>query len=290
MWIRRTLKWTGAVVLGLLGLALIAVLSIHIAMGRDLRMTYAVQGDDIVVPVDAASIEEGQRQAQLRGCAGGCHGPAAEGQVMIRLFDGTRVVAPDLGLYARRHSTSELERVIRHGIKPDDTGVIRLMPSEMLSKLNDHDLGLIIAWLRSQPESEADLPSARYGPVARVLGFQLKRQIGTLIAPDVIDHVHMPPHDPSDVTAHGRYLADTVCSECHGNDLRGAPDGSTPSLVMTMIYSLEDFADLMREGTPVGGRELGLMADVSRSRFSRFSDQEILALHTYLGSEEAWVE
>lgn len=290
MWIRRTMKWTGIAVLGLFGLALIAVLTIYVAMGHHIGKTYAVQGEDVVVPADAASIKEGQRQAQLRGCAGGCHGSVAEGGVMISFFDGTRVVAPDLGLYARQHSTSELERVIRHGVKPDDTGVIRVMPSEMLSKLNDHDLGLIIAWLRSQPESENDLPETRYGPVARVLGFVFKRKIGTLIAPDVIDHAYAPPHDLSDVMTHGRYLADTVCSECHGNDLRGAPDGSTPSLVMAMTYSLEDFATLMREGTPTGGRELGLMAGVSRSRFSRFNENEVMALHTYLSSEEAWAE
>ncbi len=38
---------------------------------------------------------------------------------MIELFDGTRVVAPDLGEIAASYSTTEIERAIRHGVKPD---------------------------------------------------------------------------------------------------------------------------------------------------------------------------
>lgn len=287
---RQTVKWIGIGLLGLLCLALFSVLLIHLAVNRDLKQTFVVQGESISIPSDEASIEEGRRQAQLRGCFHGCHGREAEGAVMVRLFDGTRVVAPNLGLTAAHYSVEELERVIRLGVKPDGTSVLRIMPSEMLSTLSDEDLGLIIAWMRSLPEDGEVMPESRYGPAARVLGFFFKRKIGSLLAAEVINHDPQLPRFPHSAVPRGRYLADTVCSECHGNDLQGAPDGSAPTLAMVVAYSSEDFGRLMREGIALGERELGLMAAVSRARFTQFTEEELTALFVYLNSVDTWVE
>lgn len=289
MWVKRTLKWIGLGLLGIAGLVVIAVILVYIIMGRDLARTYDIEGETVAVPSDAASIEEGQRLAQLRGCSGGCHGRTTNGGVMMELFDGTRVVAPDLADIAARYSTTELERAIRHGVKPDGTSVLRIMPSEMFSTLSDRDLGLILAYLRSQPAGEQTLPEPSYGPIARVMAFFFKRKIGSLLAAEMIDH-QQPPPEPDDEESYGRYLADTVCSECHGSDLRGAPDGSAPSLAIALAYSREDFETLMRTGKPLGGQELRLMADVARSRFTRFTDDEITALHGYLSAQETWMD
>lgn len=288
MWIRRILKWSGFTLLGVVGLMAIGVIIIYIVMGHELTRGYDIVGEDITVPSGAASIEEGQRLAQLRGCSGGCHGKAASGGVMIELFEGTRVVAPDLGEIATRYSTRDFERATRHGVKPDGTSVLRIMPSEMFSRLSDRDLGLILAYLRSQPTGDQTLPESSFGPVARVMGFFFKRKIGTVLAAEVIDHQHPPPPDLNDEAAYGRYLANTVCTECHGSDLRGSPDGTIPGLGMVLAYSREDFVTLMRTGEPLGGRELGLMAGMARSRFIRFNDDEIAALHGYLNDPETW--
>lgn len=290
MWVKRALKWMGLGLLGIAGLVVIAVIFVYIVMGRDLARTYDIEGETVAVPSDAASIEEGQRLAQLRGCSGGCHGRTTKGGVMMELFDGTRVVSPDLGKLAARYSTTELERAIRHGVKPDGTSVLRIMPSEMFSTLSDRDLGLILAYLRSQPEGEETLPESKFGPVARVMGFFFKRKIDTLLAAEVVDHQHPPAPEPADEEAYGRYLANTVCSECHGGDLRGAPDDLAPGLAIALAYSREDFETLMRTGEPQGGQELRLMADVARSRFTRFTDDEITALHSYLSSQETWMD
>lgn len=71
------------------------------------------------------------------------------------------MVAPDLGRVAARYSVEELERAIRRGVRRDGTSVLRLMPSEMLSTLSDDDLGMIIAWMRAQPEDGDELPESR---------------------------------------------------------------------------------------------------------------------------------
>jgi cytochrome c553 len=83
---------------------------------------------------------------------------------------------------------------------------------------------------------------------------------------------------------YGKYLAMTVCTECHGMDLRGSEAASAPNLALVVAYTLEDFTRLMREGVPIGDRELELMAEVAIGRFSHFTDAEIEALHAYLAT------
>ena len=85
-----------------------------------------------------------------------------------------------------------------------------------------------------------------------------------------------------DPSGRGRYLAMTICTECHGDDLQGGADGFAPTLSIVAAYSLDDFRKLLRTGEPVGGRELELIAIVARSRFAHFSDAEIADIHTYL--------
>lgn len=288
--IRQVMKWIGLALLSIAGIAAAGVLVIYVVMERDLARSHDHPGDEVPEFTDAASIEEGQRLAQLRGCSGGCHGRSTEGQVMLELFDGSRVVAPDLGLIAQRYTTVELERAIRHGIRPDGTSVIRFMPSEMFAGLSDRDLGLIIAYLRSQPPGPDAWPESRYGPLARIMGFMFKRQFGSAMAADVIEHVHSSLPEPRNARELGRYLANTTCTECHGGDLRGELDASTPSLAVAMAYSPEQFATLMRTGQPLGDRELDFMGPVARSRFVRFTDDEISALHDYLSDPVTWAE
>jgi len=44
---------------------------------------------------------------------------------------------------------------------------------------------------------------------------------------------------------------------------------------------------LMRDGVPRDGRKLGLMAEVARSRFSHFTDEEVAGLYAYLSKQIA---
>jgi mono/diheme cytochrome c family protein len=81
-----------------------------------------------------------------------------------------------------------------------------------------------------------------------------------------------------------------VCSECHGLKLEGSPGaghGAPPDLRIVAAYAAPDFERLMRTGVAVGGRRLGLMGDVARSRFSHLTDAEVRALYTYLRARAA---
>ena len=264
-------------------IAVLGVVAIYALIGVELDRTFDIPGTQVDVGYDEATISEGARLARLRGCNGDCHGETVNGAVFFEVPDGTAVVAPDLGRIARDYSIAELERVIRHGVRPDGTSVIRIMPSDMFYHLSDDDLGAIIAFLKSQGAGDESLPSRRVGPLGRLMFFYYRNLLGTILTAEAIEH-DAPRLQPAktDASSHGRYLAVTICTECHGDDLRGGADGFSPTLAIVAAYSLDDFRRLLRTGEPVGGRELGMMGVVARSRFAHFSDSEISNLHAYL--------
>ena len=90
--------------------------------------------------------------------------------------------------------------------------------------------------------------------------------------------------DGEDPVTRGRYLTMNFCSECHGQNLEGFAAIQAPPLDLAKGYSPEQFARLMKEGMPVGDRELKLMGPTSRVRFSNLTDDESAAMHAYLQS------
>jgi len=276
------LKWIGISVGAIVGLALLGVATVYLMIGRDLSRTFDVALTEISVPGDLTSTTEGQRLARLRGCLG-CHGEKGTGQVFFEVPDGTKLVAPDLALAAQKYSAAELERIIRHGVRPDGTSVVLVMPSEMLYHLSDEDVGSIIRFLRTLTPGEEPLPETYFGPVARLMLLGFKQETDTILAAELINHdqARLDPSS-SNLEGFGKYIAMTTCTECHEQDLGGSSDGSFPPLTIVAAYSLEDFTTLLRTGTPIGDRELDLMAEVAVSRFSNFTDLEIAALHAFL--------
>ncbi|HEU5153296.1 MAG TPA: c-type cytochrome, partial [Gemmatimonadales bacterium] len=100
---------------------------------------------------------------------------------------------------------------------------------------------------------------------------------------ELIAHDSIPPTTtPRETLAHGRYLAKTICTECHGLDLHGTP-GGTPDLIIVAAYSPEAFTHLLRDGVPLDQRQLGLMGQVALKRFRHLTDGEIADLYQYLG-------
>ena len=64
-------------------------------------------------------------------------------------------------------------------------------------------------------------------------------------------------------------------------------DAGAPALSVVAVYSPAEFARLMREGIPKDGRKLELMAVTARTRFSKFSDEEVAGLYSYLSRQVA---
>src|SRR5262249_40563406 len=148
--------------------------------------------------------------------------------------------------------------------------------------LTDEDLSRIIAFLKSLPEVAGPGPNISPGPIGRVgLVLGKFKMVAQLIAETV-----PPPPAPNEEAEKGRYLARTICAQCHGTALRGDsnPDFSSPDLRVVAAYSPEAFAQLLRTGIAIGGRNVGVMSAQARSNLSYLTDSEIAVLYSYLHS------
>ena len=276
---KSMLRWIGIALGSLAGLAIIAYAVLNVLSERLLRRTYQVPAVALSIPNDPASISEGRRLATIRGCFAGCHGKEAAGAVMFDEPMIGRIVAPNLTVAVKQFSASELAVIIRNGVRPDKRSML-VMPSEVFSGLTDEDLARIIAFLQTLPEVAGPGPSISMGPVGR-LGLVVGKfnMVAQLIAQTV-----PPPEATNEEAKYGRYLARTICAECHGTALRGDsnPDFSSPDLRVTAAYSPDAFAQLLRTGVAIGGRDVGVMSTQARNNLSHLSDPEIAALYSYL--------
>jgi mono/diheme cytochrome c family protein len=100
-------------------------------------------------------------------------------------------------------SDAELARAIREGIRPDGTVIGPPMPITMYRGLGDDDLMSIVAFLRTLPAVENELPASVYNiPLPPAYG-------------PPVDSITAPPRGVT--VEYGAYLAGPVshCMECH---------------------------------------------------------------------------
>jgi mono/diheme cytochrome c family protein len=258
MWVKRA-------VLAIVTLVVLVAVGVYAGSEGVRRRTYDVPlGATSATPADPEAIAQGERTAKILGCYGGCHGSRLEGRLFFSEPGVADLVAPNLTEVAASYSDAELERAIRHGIRRDGTGLF-VMPSSAFYHLADEDLRNLLAFLRHLPP----MPGCAGKPM-----------------PAIIDHAapRVPRGDANDPMARGRYLARIACAECHGDTLQGGFDGRAPTLAIAAAYSDEAFRHLLRTGEPLVERDLYVMDDAARGRFTHFTDEEIAALHTYLRS------
>lgn len=229
---------------------------------------------------DSAAIARGEHLVRTRGC-GGCHGADLAGEVMWG-----SAVAPSLTALARSETPATLEASIRHAIGRDGRALYS-MPAYNFMHLRDEDVADIIAYLRTAPRVERDLPKPSL-PFATRFEMALGRDAAI---PAYLGRV--PPLRRQDGVnasiARGEYLAMTSCNECHGFSLRAdVPWGdAAPDLIVIGSYSAEDFIRLMRTGIAPGDRELPMMTPVARGRFVHWTDQEVADLYAFLSDMSA---
>ena len=276
---RRVVRWVGITIGSLVGLGVVGYALIYGLSERILRRTYAIPAVALTIPTDPDSIREGGRLATVRGCFHDCHGKEAEGHLLFDDPKIARIVAPNLTAAARRYSDAQLAVIVRNGLRPDGRSVM-VMPAEAFNGMTDADLGRIIAFLKSLPPVPGPGPDVALGPLGRLgLVAGKFKTVAQLIAETV-----PPPEATNQEAESGRYLARTICAECHGTSLRGAanPDFTSPDLRIVASYSPEAFVRLLRTGVALGDRNLGVMSAQARRNLSRLTDSEIAALYSYL--------
>jgi cytochrome c553 len=224
---RKALRILGKVLLGLVGLIVLALAVGWVVSSIKFRKRYAIAPARITVPADSASLARGHALAALSGCTG-CHAQNLGGQVMIDQFPMAKLAAPNLtrgrGGVGGAYTDADWERAIRHGVRRNGEALF-IMPSDEFNPFRDEDVAQIIAYLRSVPPVDGAQPPRVLYPVAHAL-----HAFGApIVAAEHIDHTRQavvaPP--PGATVAYGKFVAGG-CQFCHGKDLRGQDVGGEP--------------------------------------------------------------
>jgi cytochrome c553 len=278
---RKILRWLGFVVLAVITLAASGMLLVYFASERAFARQYKVAEIlSVPRPVDAAEIAEGQRLARLTGCTH-CHGENLAGAVPLDIPNVARFVAPNLTTIVQDYSDAELTGLLRRGVKRDGHGAW-FMPSEMFRHLHDQDIARIIAWMRTMPKTAGIEEQTKMRIIGRFIVATEKYRSSA--AEIELLEAAGPMRDPP---GRGAYLVMNLCSECHGQDLKGRPEAKAPPLDVTKGYSLDAFARLLREGAGPGERTFELMTPTAKARFSSLLPEEIAAMHAFLQARAA---
>jgi cytochrome c553 len=266
-------------------LACLAILTVYLTSSFILGEKHPLAPERVRAAAGPAAVAEGRRLGRLYGCQS-CHGEDLRGQVYNPDPVLVRNYAPNLTLVAARYTDNHLAQAIRQGVRPTTRRALWGMPSASFATISDAELADLLAFVRATPAGGraggSDTPGLR-GRLAILRGRTGDRVKGERSALDLIAAYRaQPAADPGPAFAQGRHIAVTVCSECHGSDLRGDPREGGPDLAVAASYNLDQFKRLLRTGVPTSGRDLGLMSETARKDFHVFTDAEIAALHAYL--------
>jgi len=295
--IRKILKWIGIVLGSLVGFLVLAFIVLYIIGGakwnRSRGNHHDVAVETILIPTDQTSIARGEHIATIRMCRY-CHTEDLSGQsdevpgLITLSFPNLTSGAGGVGA----NTDDDWVRAIRHGVGHDGRGLI-LMPSRVWYYLSDEDLGALIAYLKSLPPVDNELPATNLEALGRVM-LVLGQIPPEATQPDVtvIDHEGPRPvaPKPSVKVEYGKYLAST-CTLCHGSNLNGqtisegGPDYLAPNLTMggeMRFWSEADFIATLHTGVTPSGHQL---KDVMPWKyFGQMTDEELKAVWLYLQS------
>jgi mono/diheme cytochrome c family protein len=285
---RKVLKIVGIIVGVFVAVVLVAAGVVY-AMSRSRQTTvFTPAPSTFEIPTDAASIAEGDRLFDARGCAD-CHGENAGGRVRIDDPALGRFVSANLTHFATADAQA-WSTAVRDGLRADGTPLV-FMPAAEMNPMPDRELAAIIARERPLPRVDDPLPALTIGPIARLIdllgGFPL------LPAHDV-DHSRRP----ADIAGTrnptmGEYLA-RGCTGCHGAHLSGGPIPGAPVDQVGIPRNITfhatglagwteaDFRTALREGRARDGSTLNpaFMPYLVASRF--MTDAEIGAIYDHL--------
>jgi mono/diheme cytochrome c family protein len=286
------LRVVGFVLIGLALTILVAAAAIYFISENRLNQTLSVPNETVAVPSDTSAIQRGQHLAAAVGVCIDCHGTNLAGKVFIDDPALGRVSAANLtrgrGGVAATYSDADLVRSIRHGVSP--TGrMLLVMPADDYYHFSDADLGAIIAYIRSMPPVDNELPPNELRVLGRVLF-----GTGQLPLQPALDIDHRAPRPPAPqigvTPEYGKYLGDTAgCTACHGPGLSGgviaeAPPGTVPAANLTPTglgtWSEADFFKVMRTGVRPDGRILDQF--MPWPYYAQMTDDELRAIWRFL--------
>lgn len=277
-----------------LGLLLIVFPALYTWVQWRVTQPRQVTATAIPIPTDAAALDRGRHLAEVVTNCTNCHGDDYSGREMADNFWLGRLwsanLTPGRGGIADL-SVGDLVRSIRHGVKADGRPVL-MMPSQYLYHLSDADLGAVIAYLRSLPPVDREVPELRLGPLT-VFAIATG-QVPELVPADVLakDPTRMEPPEPAATSDYGAYLVETGgCKVCHHENLAGGrhplalPEEPPPPDLRPVgriaSWSEDDFLRALRSGVTPEGDQLDPRW-MPWPAIGRMSDTELRAIYRFL--------
>ena len=296
---KKVLKWIGIVLGSVVALLVAAAAVLYVLGSTRLNKTYDLQPQAIAIPTGEAAIARGRHLDEALTFCQECHGDQLEGDIfedepMIAAFYAPNLTSGQGGLGAS-YSDANYVSAIRHGVDPQGRGLL-IMHSDVYQNLSRQDLGALIAYLKSAPPVDNELPDPKIMPLGRILvalGVFDSESL-PLIPAEKIDHqasfVEMPPQDAT--AEYGAYLMSiTLCHMCHGPELAGGPalepgmpsgTNLTPSGELG-DWSEADFIHTMRTGVTPHGHKLD-PDFMPWDAYAKLTDTELSSLWLYLQS------
>lgn len=282
---KKVLKTVGIGLLVLIvGIAIFAFVTIG-SGGDRLTTMYDLDYDPADVSADSASLAHGEYIARTHGCTY-CHGSDLSGKILADA-PPFRMTASNLtsgaGGIGSTYTDADWLRAIRHGVRPDGSGLF-IMPSSQYYYLSDEEAGDLVAFLKSIEPVDNEIPATEFKPLGK---FIAGMDENFRLEPDMmLDAPRIPMPEPGPTAEWGRYRASTICTTCHGVDLTGGqppnPDSPpAPDLRVAASWDLDGFKTAMRTGETPDGRQL----DEEFMPFTAFrymTDEEIEGIHAHL--------
>ena len=293
--LKKILKWTGIVLLLLIG-----GLTITVMMRQNMK--YDRPYPIITASTDSAIIMRGKHLVYSSAHCVDCHGPRNSdslislgqevpltGGFMFDLPVGkiySKNITPDKETGIGKYTDAEIARALRYGVHPDGTAVFDFMPFHNTS---DEDMTAIISYLRTQKPVTNKVPDHSLN----VLGNVVKAFMIKPVGPDG----PVPATVKKDTTIeYGKYLALNVanCKGCHterdlsgtftgelfagGNDIDGfiTPNITTDSSSRIAGWSQKNFVDRFRMGRVIK------KSPMPWNSYKRMTDDELKAIYKYL--------
>ena len=295
----RFIKWTGVIILLILG-------AITIAVPLRQNLKYDAPYPDIKATTDSSVIARGRHLVFSSAHCLDCHGNGNKDSLMalgvdVPLSGGfafelplgkiyVKNITPDKETGIGNFTDQEIARALRYGVHPDGTPVFDFMPFHNTS---DEDLTAIISYLRSRPAVKNKVPDHELNAMGKAVKAFVIKPVG----PDG----EVPVSVKIDSTAaYGSYIVNNVanCKGCHTQrDISGKftgpllagghplgdpglelapPNLTTDSSSRIFNWSQEDFVNRFRQG------KLIPYSHMPWKSFSRMTDLELVAIYKYL--------
>ncbi len=288
---RAIIRWPAGIAASLLAfvfaaIAVVALLGFYRMYQRQSNPVAAVK-----VAASADQIAHGQRMAAM--CIE-CH--SSTGKLPL---DGSKANmaegGPPVGVFyapnltpagpLKDWSDGEIIRAIREGVHKSGRALL-IMPSQGFTGMSDEDVQALVAYLRTQPAVQRDLPEVQPNVLAALFVgsglFQTSVQ-PPIAGPSVAPQAGVTPE-------YGAYLVGfSGCRDCHGKNLEGrtasgqleAP--SAPNLRDPAgKWQAPDFVKTFRTGVTPEGMQLIEMPWQDYN--SALTDEELQAIHAYIVS------